>query len=730
MFENAGIAHGFCFLWNPGLLWLNVASDSVIALAYFLIPIFLVRILRKRKDIQFSPVLLCFAAFIIACGTTHVMEVVTLWDPIYWVSGALKAVTAVISAVTLVLLVRITPAVLAIPHELADRRFRELIEDAPDAILQVDAQGTIVIANRTAEQLFGYSREELIGSNVDLLIPIANRAAHPGHRDGLVQSGVTRSMGKGMGDLHALRKNGTEVSVEISLSPVESETGALVTAVIRDVTSRKRTEQELALASAQLSSLLESTSTCVLAMDGAWKIEYMNGNAKALLNVDGDVSGLDLWTAFPAADANTHDNLRKAMATREPVAFENYYAPFDLWATVQAHPWGRDGLTIYFNDVSEQRRLTRELESAHRRAESVLNHTSVCVYAVDKAWKITYVNGNAKRVLAPLGDVLGKNLLKAFSQQQASTREKLLEAMATRKPDSFESYFEPLDLSSIVNLHPLEDGGLTIFFNDISEQRRLERELERERDLRSHRIEVLARLSAELAHEIKNPLAIIHARASDLAEMVEERDVERAEVATACTSILLTSDRAIRILRGVAAMARVGTHDPMLEASIAEMVAQAVELVQGRFKVNGILLETEVPVGLPVMECREVQIGQVLVNLLNNAFDAVDGDARSERWVRVVVTVQPGAQHEDHIERVQISVMDGGPGVAPEHRRRLMETFFTTKTMGAGIGIGLSVSRTIAEEHGGQLELREKDGHTCFRLTLPVKAAQMEGVAA
>lgn len=75
-------------------------------------------------------------------------------------------------------------------------------------------------------------------------------------------------------------------------------------------------------------------------------------------------------------------------------------------------------------------------------------------------------------------------------------------------------------------------------------------------------------------------------------------------------------------------------------------------------------------------------------------------------------------------------MIDGGPGVAPEHRERLMQTFFTTKSMGAGIGIGLSVSRTIAEDHGGQLELRESDGHTCFRLTLPVKAGQVEEVAA
>src|ERR1700722_3075951 len=117
MFESVGLPHGFCFLWNPQLLWLHVLSDSLIALAYFLIPIALIRILRKRKNIPFNGVLLCFAAFIVACGITHVMEVVTLWHPVYWVSGGFKALTAVVSLATFVLLIKLTPAILAIPHE-------------------------------------------------------------------------------------------------------------------------------------------------------------------------------------------------------------------------------------------------------------------------------------------------------------------------------------------------------------------------------------------------------------------------------------------------------------------------------------------------------------------------------------------------------------------------------------------------------------------------------------
>jgi C4-dicarboxylate-specific signal transduction histidine kinase len=135
--------------------------------------------------------------------------------------------------------------------------------------------------------------------------------------------------------------------------------------------------------------------------------------------------------------------------------------------------------------------------------------------------------------------------------------------------------------------------------------------------------------------------------------------------------------------------------------------------------------------------CREVQIEQILVNLLNNAFDAIDGDARSQPWVQVRVSMQPASDADGGVEAVcgaaavLIDVLDGGPGVSPENRARLMETFFTTKPRGAGIGIGLSVSQTIAQDHGGTLVLMDAEGPTCFRLTLPVLAPQQtEGASA
>lgn len=125
-----------------------------------------------------------------------------------------------------------------------ERRFRQLLEAAPDAIVEVSADGEIVMVNRIAEQMFGYRRDELLGKSVDLLVPDAVRPVHDRHRDAYLAHPRTRPMGSGL-DLHARRKDGRLFPVEISLSPIHTENGVHVTAVIRDVTERKRAEQEV-----------------------------------------------------------------------------------------------------------------------------------------------------------------------------------------------------------------------------------------------------------------------------------------------------------------------------------------------------------------------------------------------------------------------------------------------------------------------------------------------------
>jgi signal transduction histidine kinase len=131
------IPHGHCYLWLPALVWLHVGTDSLIALAYYVMPIILISFVRKRPDLPFNWMFFMFGAFIIACGTTHVMSVWNLWYPTYWLAGGIKAGTAAVSLATASLLVPLVPKALALPSpaqlEVLNRQLQEQIREREHA---------------------------------------------------------------------------------------------------------------------------------------------------------------------------------------------------------------------------------------------------------------------------------------------------------------------------------------------------------------------------------------------------------------------------------------------------------------------------------------------------------------------------------------------------------------------------------------------------------------------
>ncbi|MDZ8104934.1 MAG: PAS domain-containing protein [Nostoc sp. DedQUE12a] len=134
------IPHGHCYLWKPGLVWLHIISDAIIALAYYSIPLTLFYFVRKRQDLPFSWIFLLFAAFIVFCGTTHIAEIWTLWHPTYWLSGILKAVTAIVSLFTAIELVPLVPQALALPSPLQLRQANKALSAQIEERLAVENQ--------------------------------------------------------------------------------------------------------------------------------------------------------------------------------------------------------------------------------------------------------------------------------------------------------------------------------------------------------------------------------------------------------------------------------------------------------------------------------------------------------------------------------------------------------------------------------------------------------------
>jgi PAS domain S-box-containing protein len=380
--------HGYCYLWNKGLVWLNVASDLLIAIAYFAIPVVLLWFIRKRRDLPFRWMFVVFCVFIVACGTTHLMEVWNLWHAQYWLAGAVKAITAAVSLPTAFFLAQLIPQALDLPSnrqwmetsaflkqelhehkeleldlrasearyrevtelldlthdaifarnlrgqitfwnrgaerlygwqeeevrgkassdlletvfpqpfdvieaqflekgywegELVHRRrdggkvlvnsrwalrtdlsgkpaavlesnrdvtrkmqeesrFRSLLEAAPDAMVIVNQAGVIQFVNAQTEKLFGYSRQEILGRPVEMLIPQSLQELHITHRSEYLALPAARGMAERREELYAVRKDGKEFPTEVSLSPIETAEGILISSAIRDITQRKQLE--------------------------------------------------------------------------------------------------------------------------------------------------------------------------------------------------------------------------------------------------------------------------------------------------------------------------------------------------------------------------------------------------------------------------------------------------------------------------------------------------------
>jgi len=370
------------------------------------------------------------------------------------------------------------------------------------------------------------------------------------------------------------------------------------------------------------------------------------------------------------------------------------------------------GFARVTRDLTERERAAKELAAAYAHLNSVLESTSNSVVTISHGWTLLYAN---RKALVSLPDfAVGKNYWDCFPAVLGTPTEALLrKAMEERCEIRYEIYFAPYKAWFRAQGFPT-DEGLSLFFSDITEEKQMQEQLLLEQVLREKRIEALSHMAGGLAHEISNPLAIIHGRASDLRDLAAgEMPVDALEVRNACDSILKTSERASSILRGLRGFAREASHDPMQPASIYDIAGECVELQQARFYRNDVELRFELDEGIPLLLCRETQVGQIVTNLLNNAFDAIVQSDATERWVALRASSSDG--------KVTVEVADSGPGIADHFKAHLMEPFFTTKELGVGMGVGLSLSRAIAQDHGGTLMLCSGRENTCFRLVLPLE---------
>jgi C4-dicarboxylate-specific signal transduction histidine kinase len=255
----------------------------------------------------------------------------------------------------------------------------------------------------------------------------------------------------------------------------------------------------------------------------------------------------------------------------------------------------------------------------------------------------------------------------------------------------------------------------TAVIRDISDRVRAEAALEesRERAHGSAKMAALGLMSGSIAHEVNNPLSAVLLRAQRLRQLAAAGTLDAAATLATAEQIEHTVGRIRRVIDALRTFARQSDQDPLAPADLSRIVNETVALSAERCIAERIEVRVDPLPADALIDCREGQVSLILLNLLNNACEAIEHE--TERWVAISVAIDANA--------ARVSVTDSGPGIPAEIRSRIMEPFFTTKPFGKGTGLGLSVSRGLAEAHGGQLALDANSPHTRFVLTLPRSAS-------
>lgn len=603
------------------------------------------------------------------------------------------------------------------------RYFEAILSSISDFAYTFDKHGRFVFINQALLDLWGLTLAEAIGKDFfDLKYPdeLAARLQQQ------IQQ-VFASRERVTDETPYTSPTGVTGYYEYIFSPYFGIDGQveLVVGTTRNITDRKRAEEEIKQLEQRNREVLESITDGFLAIDAEWRISYLNGQAEGLLDRRaGDLIGRVLWEAFPHLLGSEFETAYRRAAAGEATQVTDFYPDDRRWYEVNAYP-ARNGITIYFKDVTERVEAEGRLKDSHREKDrqqrlyhTILSNTPDFAYVFDLHHRFTYANDILLQMWGKTREeAIGKTCLElGYPPWHAEMHDREIDqVIATELPIRGEVPFEGTFGRRIYDyiFVPVfgangEVEAVAGTTRDITERQQMEEAL-RETDRRKDEF------LATLAHELRNPLAPIR---SGL-QVIRREGLDQASFSKTMDILERQTNQIVHLVDDLLDISRITQGKINLKRERIDLksaIELALEASRSEIEAGRNELAVSIPQQPVFIEADLTRVAQILTNILNNAAKYSPAGGK--------ITLTAGRENDDAV----ISITDTGRGIPPEMLTQIFDLFGQidagSEEIHGGLGIGLSVVKKLAEMHGGTVVAESRGlGHgSVFRVRLPALA--------